>query len=108
MRGTTRSFRTVSWSLFGKGTIMSEPAVVQSIFHAALGKQSPGELDAYLAQACGDDAELRREVERLLAAYPQVGSFLEPPAREVGATIDDRHAQRPGMVIGPYKLLQGI
>jgi serine/threonine protein kinase/tetratricopeptide (TPR) repeat protein len=87
---------------------MSEPAAVQSIFHAALEKQSPEERDAYLAQACGDDAELRREVERLLAAYPQVGSFLEPPAREVGATIDDRHAQRPGMVIGPYKLLQEI
>jgi serine/threonine protein kinase len=33
-----------------------------------------------LAQACGADAELQRQVESLLAAHAQAGSFLDQPA----------------------------
>src|SRR6516225_11300012 len=35
---------------------------------------------ASLARACGADAELRRQVESLLAAHAQAGSFLDRPA----------------------------
>src|SRR5262249_31211214 len=35
---------------------------------------------AYLAEACGTDAELRRRVEELLAAHDSAGAFLEQPA----------------------------
>src|SRR5262249_34233789 len=37
---------------------------------------------AYLDGACSNDSDLRRRVERLLAAHSQVGNFLEPPAEE--------------------------
>jgi serine/threonine protein kinase len=82
---------------------------LETVFSAALAKQSPEERAAYLDQACAGDEDLRRSVERLLNAYPVVGSFLEPPAADVGVTTDSPPiSERPGTVIGPYKLLQQI
>ena len=43
----------------------------------------PAERAAFVAQSCGTDAELRREVESLLAAHDGDATFLETPA--VGA-----------------------
>jgi WD40 repeat protein/serine/threonine protein kinase len=94
----------------------------EAVFFAALAKVDPAERAAYLNEACGIDADLRCQVDRLLAAHHQVGSFLQddaaaPPSprggvgREVrgGATVDKvRASERPGTVIGPYKLLQQI
>ena len=44
----------------------------ETIFAAALDKQ-PGERAAYLAKACGGDADLRKRLEGLLAASEKVG-----------------------------------
>ena len=63
----------------------SNPSVVEDIFLAVLEKGSPEERAAFLDSACGDDAELRRRVERLLEAHPRAGKFLEnstPPTDE--------------------------
>jgi hypothetical protein len=38
--------------------------------------------DAFLAQACGGDDLLRRDVEKLIAAHDNAGSFLGSPAWE--------------------------
>src|SRR5262249_51562858 len=59
---------------------MTEMSPPEAIFFAALAKPSPEERAAYLDAACGPNADLRQRVERLLADYPQVGSFLERPA----------------------------
>src|SRR5580704_2892635 len=59
---------------------MTEQSPAEAIFFAALEKGTPEERALYLNAACGDDSNLRQRVERLLAAYPQIGSFLEPPA----------------------------
>jgi serine/threonine protein kinase/tetratricopeptide (TPR) repeat protein len=96
-------------------------SAAEAIFFAALAKVDPAERAAYLKEACGTDAELRRQVDRLLAAHPQVGSFLQDDAaaqpsplgvaeRAVrgGATVDAPVTECPGTVIGPYKLLQQI
>src|SRR5438270_6077137 len=93
----------------------------ETVFFAALAMSDPAERAAYLNEACGSDADLRRRVDRLLAAYPLVGSFLqEAPAvhpSPVGgaglevrncATVDAPINEHPGTVIGPYKLLQPI
>jgi serine/threonine protein kinase len=110
---------------------MTEQSPVEAIFFAALEKGTPEERVAYLDAACGDDSNLRRRVDRLLAAHPQVGSFLEPPARdEVGAaeapTIPPREKSPPGLgetetapydspeeeagavIAGRYKLLETL
>ncbi len=101
---------------------MTEMSPAESVFFAALAKDDPVERAAYLNEACGADADLRRQVDRLLAAHPQVGSFLQDDdaahpsprggvGREVrgGATVDEvRASEPPGTQIGPYKLLQQI
>ena len=52
---------------------------LQSVFAAALELISPTERARYLAEACGDDQKLRAEVESLLAAHTDAGSFLVSP-----------------------------
>jgi serine/threonine protein kinase len=54
----------------------------ETIFAAALGKSNAAERSAYLDEACGGDAGLRRRVEALLASHDKVGNFLERPAVE--------------------------
>jgi serine/threonine protein kinase len=43
-----------------------------------------------------------------LEAHQEAGSFLESPAAGLVATIDEPVTERPGTVIGPYKLLEQI
>src|SRR5215468_10309047 len=66
-------------SFGARDTIVMTTSSAESIFFAALEKASPAERAAYLDEACQGDADLRRRVERLLEAHPQVGSFLEQP-----------------------------
>jgi serine/threonine-protein kinase len=56
--------------------------VVDAILRASLSCE-PAQRDAFVAQACGDDEELRREVTSLLAAHDGAGDFLERPAAEL-------------------------
>jgi serine/threonine protein kinase/Flp pilus assembly protein TadD len=79
----------------------------REIFTAALHK-SPEERAAFLDQVCQGDSQLRQQVEALLDEHAKLGSYLESPAVAAVATIDDRHTERPGTVIGPYKLLEQI
>jgi eukaryotic-like serine/threonine-protein kinase len=51
----------------------------EEIFHAAL-ERSPEARRAFLDEACGEDTELRRQVEMLVSKDEQAGSFLEKPA----------------------------
>src|SRR5262249_37062988 len=78
------------------------------IFKAAV-KLSPERRATYLDQACGTDHALRREVESLLRAYEDAGGLLQIHPAEPFATVEHGPvAERPGMLIGPYKLLQQI
>jgi WD40 repeat protein/serine/threonine protein kinase len=88
---------------------MSDPInQAKSIFLAAIEDHAPAEWPAFLDQVCKDDCELRAEVEKLLRARAEIGSFHEE--RQLGslATVDDPVHERPGTVIGPYKLLEEI
>jgi eukaryotic-like serine/threonine-protein kinase len=80
----------------------------QALFTEALARE-PALRSAYLDQACGNDVELRRRIELLLRLHEGTGGFLEQPAAaEVGLTLEQPPPERPGMQIGPYKLLQVI
>jgi hypothetical protein len=57
---------------------------VEKLYHAALEREA-GARGAFLAQACGDDAELRREVAALLAYDDPNASFMEAPALQLAA-----------------------
>jgi serine/threonine protein kinase/tetratricopeptide (TPR) repeat protein len=68
---------------------------------------------AFLDEACHGNADLRRAVERMLAVHPKVGAFMEsaPVAHAPGspATVDDTPiAEKPGTVIGPYRLMEQV
>src|SRR5438270_4229359 len=78
------------------------------IFKAAV-NLSPERRAAYLDQACGTNHALRREVESLLRAHDEPGGFLQSQVARQAATVDEPPlTERPGTVIGPYKLLQQI
>ena len=88
--------------------MIDHPNRERSIFLAAIEQHSPEGWPSFLDQACGDDPELRLRVERLLRAQAQLGSFQENAQPGLVATIDDPITERPGTVIGPYKLLEQI
>jgi serine/threonine protein kinase len=80
----------------------------ESIFAAALAISSPAERAAYLDRACAADPGLRRQVEELLAAHAADNPLDRPPA-DLGRTgAYEPPAERPGVSVGPYKLLQEI
>jgi eukaryotic-like serine/threonine-protein kinase len=60
---------------------------------------------AYLSSSCGADAVLRREVESLLAAHQQAGTFLETCVRVFAAVPP---ADLTGRIIGSYTIERRI
>src|SRR5262245_50445799 len=90
----------------------------EALFLAALERADLDERRAFLRQACGDDAELLRRVEQLLAAYAAGQSKLEPPtgplvenARDEGvllATEEHGGAAAGTIIAGRYRLLERI
>ena len=53
---------------------------VKAIFIAALDHEPGADRAAYLDAACGDNADLRRRVEALLAAHERADEVLGPRA----------------------------
>src|SRR5215470_6566131 len=77
------------------------------IFLKAREITDPAEQAAYLAQACGSDAELRKRVEAMLRDaekaeefFGQKGTIVVRPSLPI--------TEGPGTLIGRYKLLQKI
>jgi WD40 repeat protein/serine/threonine protein kinase len=83
-------------------------ADIKSIFGKALELRSAIERAAYLEQACQGDLRLRAEVESLLQAGQEAANFLAGPGSVPQTTLEEPVAERPGTVIGPYKLLERI
>jgi len=59
---------------------------IEELFHAAL-KLEPSRRDSFLSDACGSDPTLRSEIEALISAHEQPGTFLNFPAVEVGGEL---------------------
>src|SRR5260370_27678402 len=96
--------------------MIAEQGKAKTIFLQALEIASDDERRAFIVSACGIDDTLRQEIEELLGHQRDLGAFLESPAAAlpspVGgvplATVDEPIVERPGTVIGPYKLLEQI
>ncbi len=86
---------------------MSAKPSIDSIFCSAIEIESPDERRALVEQACGEDVDLKQQVERLLYAHFHGRSILDAPVQPV-ATVDEPLAESAGTVIGPYKLLEHI
>src|SRR5262245_42455913 len=86
---------------------MSDKPSIDSIFCSAIEIESPDERRALVQQACGEDVDLRHQVERLLHAHFHGRSILDAPVQPV-ATVDEPLRETAGTVVGPYKLLEQI
>jgi serine/threonine protein kinase len=82
---------------------MSDKLDPKQIFLAALEQNSPADLQGYLDEACGGNAEVRARVDALLRAHRDAGNFLGGPP-PLNLPLDEG----PGATIGPYKLLEQI
>ena len=80
----------------------------ETIFEAAVQYRDPVERRAYVVKACGTDAKLQADVERLLQAHDSQ-SLLDEPVLEYDPRGDTSTLlEGPGTVIGRYKLLEKI
>jgi formylglycine-generating enzyme required for sulfatase activity len=92
-----------------------DPDRLQDIFLVAV-ELPATDRPAYLAEACGSDAELRAAVERLLAALAEPASILKLPAPAIevaGRSLPptDPHVPQTDagtILVGRYKLLEQI
>src|SRR5512136_2031621 len=78
---------------------------LKEILAEAAGKDTPAARAACLDAACQGDADLRRQVEALLAAHDQAGDFLQEPVLPPAETLI---GVGPGTVVGRYKLVEEI
>jgi serine/threonine protein kinase/tetratricopeptide (TPR) repeat protein len=64
--------------------------------------------EARLAELANGDEELRQSVNALLVAHREAPGFLESPVPALARPVDEPSNERPGIVIGPYKLIEQI
>jgi len=82
---------------------------LKAIFSKALEIQAKEEREQYLSEACEGDKQLRIEVEALLEANKEVGSFMETPIVHSDVTLEKSPMfEVPGAKIGRYELLELI
>jgi eukaryotic-like serine/threonine-protein kinase len=78
---------------------------LEDLFHAALDRP-PADREAFVVGACGGDAGLRQEVERLLLAHEQASSFVVQAAADVArvaATVPP-----DGRQIAAYRIVREL
>ncbi len=90
----------------------------REVFLEAIEQKSPDIRRQFIADACGENGELQREIERLLQTHAQNSQFMQHPATEqlhllldVDSVASELAAsQHPvcGTVIGRYQLLEEI
>jgi eukaryotic-like serine/threonine-protein kinase len=77
----------------------------EELFHAAL-ERAPEARRSFLDEACGEDTELRRQVEMLVSEDEHAGSLLEKPVlADVTATLIAGGSLSAGTRLGPYEIL---
>jgi serine/threonine-protein kinase len=78
---------------------------IEQVYNSAL-ELEPDDRGAFLAEACKDDEDLRREVESLLAVGDRTDSLVGRPAWEAVADLEDPGTVlTPGARLGPYQIL---
>jgi eukaryotic-like serine/threonine-protein kinase len=77
----------------------------KEIFGRAL-EYDPPQRSAFLSNVCGEDQAMRREIEALIAAHQEPGSFIDSPAYEIAAEMLASNEEiSPGKRVGHYEVL---
>jgi serine/threonine protein kinase/tetratricopeptide (TPR) repeat protein len=89
-----------------ESTMVTKRLDEEAIFHAARRLENPDQRDLFIQQACVGNAELAQRVHALLAMHAAESELEEPgPA----GTVDQAPIfEKPGSMIGPYKLKEQI
>src|SRR5947207_3315041 len=91
----------------------------ESLFEAARSLPDPARRNAFLAEACGNDAALRKKIEELLTACERADEFFAgcapalrpsavirpgqtPPTATGTNRVQISHEEKPSSRIGPY------
>jgi hypothetical protein len=85
-------------------------ARAKAVFQQAIAEPDAGRA-AFLERACGGDAELRGEVEALLAAHARVGGVLDGPALDLladAALTSIGEELAAGQRVGPYEVVRRL
>ena len=78
---------------------------ISRVYYATL-KVAETERAAFIEKACDKDAELRHEVESLLATHPETGDFSSKPAVEgVTQAVMEEPRSLVGRQLGSYQIL---
>ncbi len=82
---------------------------IEPLYHAALERESEARA-AFLDEACAGDAELRHEVESLLAVDERAAHFIDQPAVEFAAQgfAEEQSTMQLGQRISHYQLLSRL
>ena len=82
---------------------------VKEILYTAL-EMEPAQRASFLDEKCGDDHELRREIETLISAHSEAGGRLESPAIEIMAetVVDGHKGNLIGGTLGNYEVLEKL
>jgi eukaryotic-like serine/threonine-protein kinase len=79
---------------------------IKHVFNSAL-EHEPAQRASFLLRACENDTALRKEVESLLSAHEEDGSFIDSPAYKL-AGADQPSTLRPGQQLGGYEITSFI
>src|SRR5262245_48310492 len=85
---------------------MAERPSEQSIFLHAISLPSPAERAAYLDEVCRENADLRAELDALLAAHDRLGDGC--PSQETASLTPVAGATLGTILAGRYRLLQPL
>ena len=82
---------------------------VDQVFQQAL-SQTPDSVESFLREACGDDEDLRREVQSLLAHDRQAGSLIDSPVPSSIAMrqADQKDEDFSGRTLLHYQIVEKI
>lgn len=78
---------------------------VKSILEGAL-ERTPEDRAGYLGTACGEDVDLRGEVDSLLASEDILDDFIEEPLFDLRGPAGEEWGE--GVQVGPYRVLREI
>jgi serine/threonine protein kinase len=82
--------------------------LIEEIFQSALERPLPERHD-FVIQACGDDSELRSEVESLLASDRDATTVLNSlVAGDLRDLVDKSAVSEAGLDLGPYRLVREL
>jgi serine/threonine protein kinase len=84
-------------------------AKIEEICYAALARPLE-EREIFLQEVCGNDPELRREVESLLLFEEQAKDFIETPPQDIAAAIFTKQTRKNllGTKLNHYKILSAL